>query len=348
MKESNILKFSMTLDTTNSVLEQLATVYASESKTTIEISNNRVNVPSLLGDGYVICIPLLEGLTCILSDIMYHVPAFIERRVSEETVNYVAGCAYGHSQTHVLMPSVPGEHEIHDIKGDGFFMYSTQSKAMFMYEPGKRTRSFTLVMSRSFLLSEMSHATRMLNHPFMLHFVRNEPLCFTSSLHPPLLNTVNGVFEDLVHKPYPDFVKRFMCLSAAYSFISKWFIQEYEMDKMPGETSQHVNINDLMKVKDEYVSNFEAPPLTIETLARKCNMSLTKFKIVFKSVFGMSCYQYYQSQRMQYARDLLCGKQHSIKEVAYMTGFENTANFTRSFKKSFGELPRDYVKHRCA
>ncbi|MEI7734116.1 MAG: helix-turn-helix transcriptional regulator [Ferruginibacter sp.] len=107
-----------------------------------------------------------------------------------------------------------------------------------------------------------------------------------------------------------------------------------------------VNINDtsikrVMLVESILVSNLSAPPPTIPVLARKAMMSETKLKNLFKQVYGLSLYEYYQKNRMLRARQLLRTKNYSVKETGTALGFKNLSNFTIAYKKEFNILPSE-------
>ncbi len=80
-------------------------------------------------------------------------------------------------------------------------------------------------------------------------------------------------------------------------------------------------------------------PPTIKELAREAAMSESKLKKIFKSVYGLPPYEYYQRQRMQKARLMLLSGDYSVKDIGYTLGYANLSNFTLAFKKVFGKLP---------
>jgi AraC-like DNA-binding protein len=89
--------------------------------------------------------------------------------------------------------------------------------------------------------------------------------------------------------------------------------------------------------------NVVIPP-TIKELSRKVAMSDSKLKKVFKSVYGLPIYEYFQKHRMQKARLMLLSGNYSIKDVGYTLGYSNLSNFTLAFKKEFSKLPSDITK----
>lgn len=102
-----------------------------------------------------------------------------------------------------------------------------------------------------------------------------------------------------------------------------------------------VSIKQMMKVESILVSNLSAPPPTIPVLARTAMMSETKLKNLFKTVYGLNLYEYYQKNRMLKARQLLRVKKYTVKEAGMALGFKNLSNFTIAYKKEFNALPSE-------
>ena len=80
-------------------------------------------------------------------------------------------------------------------------------------------------------------------------------------------------------------------------------------------------------------------PFTIFELARLVGINQTKLKTGFKEVFGQTVFGYLQELRMRQARAYLLDKHLSIKEIAERLGYQNTANFSTAFKRTFGLPP---------
>ena len=73
-------------------------------------------------------------------------------------------------------------------------------------------------------------------------------------------------------------------------------------------------------------------------------MSDSKLKKIFKMVYGLPIYEYFQKHRMQRARLMLLSGSYSIKDVGYTLGYSNLSNFTLAFKKEFNKLPSEITK----
>ncbi len=100
----------------------------------------------------------------------------------------------------------------------------------------------------------------------------------------------------------------------------------------------------LMEIENSLVHDFGKPPLTVEELADKHEIGVSKLKRQFKQIYGKPVYEYYQKYRMEKAKHLLLSGQFTVKEVGYSLGYQNLSNFASAFKKEFGALPSELTK----
>jgi len=83
-------------------------------------------------------------------------------------------------------------------------------------------------------------------------------------------------------------------------------------------------------------------PLSLAALARHAGMSISRFSCLFREVLGTSPLEYVAATRMREARRLLRAPGHSISEVAYAVGFQDSNYFSRAFKQHHGMSPREF------
>ena len=78
------------------------------------------------------------------------------------------------------------------------------------------------------------------------------------------------------------------------------------------------------------------------TIARRMNLSLRVLELAFKQIQGHSITTEILSQRLALARRLLKTSRLDIGEIASKCGFSNHASFLASFKRRFGQAPREW------
>ena len=84
--------------------------------------------------------------------------------------------------------------------------------------------------------------------------------------------------------------------------------------------------------------------LSVDALAEISGYSRWHFSRAFKKIQGVSVPQYVLELRLKQAEELLQFTQYSIKEIAEMCGFRNTAYFIRCFSNTFGVTPGIFRK----
>jgi AraC-like DNA-binding protein len=92
----------------------------------------------------------------------------------------------------------------------------------------------------------------------------------------------------------------------------------------------------------DYIAAHLAEPITADTLAGIAGISRSRFVSVFREFTGLSPQQFVQNRRIDEARRLLANPALSIKQVAALTGFEDSFYFSRVFRKVDGLSPTQF------
>ncbi len=87
----------------------------------------------------------------------------------------------------------------------------------------------------------------------------------------------------------------------------------------------------------EYFEIGDIPPLG--SIASKLNLSLSRFRHLFKSEVGMSPQHYVRLLRLQRARRLLQSSLLRVKEIAAIIGVNDVSHFVRNYKALHRETP---------
>jgi AraC-like DNA-binding protein len=73
-------------------------------------------------------------------------------------------------------------------------------------------------------------------------------------------------------------------------------------------------------------------------------MSQSAFAHLFKSVTGVSPYQFVKRLRLDQARVLLVEERRSVTEAAATVGYSSLSHFINEFKRHFGVTPGVYAE----
>lgn len=92
----------------------------------------------------------------------------------------------------------------------------------------------------------------------------------------------------------------------------------------------------------QYVGAHYGETIHIEMLARRCGLSETHFRRMFRKVMDMSPQEYVNLVRIQTACKLLESTDATVEEIAMKTGFISMATFNRNFKKLIQVTPHQW------
>ena len=93
----------------------------------------------------------------------------------------------------------------------------------------------------------------------------------------------------------------------------------------------------------EHIHRHYSLPLTVPLLAEMAGMSSSAFHASFKAVTGHAPIQYLKNTRLHQARRLLLQNGHNISQAAYAVGYASPSQFSREFKRLFGQTPREDI-----
>ena len=102
--------------------------------------------------------------------------------------------------------------------------------------------------------------------------------------------------------------------------------------------------DDVIREVLEYISLNYHEGISVEELAQKVHISISRFMNRFKKSVGMGAIEYVNRIRIRAVCTMLVQKQKSTAEAAFECGFKNLSNFNRLFKKYVGSSPTEYLK----
>ena len=91
-------------------------------------------------------------------------------------------------------------------------------------------------------------------------------------------------------------------------------------------------------------SNYHKEPIRVEHLASLCKISTVHLSNSFVKAFAMPPIRYVNSLKMIRAKELLESEMVSIRQVCFLSGYNDESYFSREFKKHYGISPTEYVK----
>lgn len=92
----------------------------------------------------------------------------------------------------------------------------------------------------------------------------------------------------------------------------------------------------------QIIENNLFSPVSIEELAHKTNLSISSFKREFKKLYNNSPASYIKAKRLERAAELLLISNERVSNIAFECGFNDLANFTKSFHDKYNTSPTNY------
>ena len=116
----------------------------------------------------------------------------------------------------------------------------------------------------------------------------------------------------------------------------------YSLDKnYLFEGSETINL--INKAKIIILENYK--DIKPQAIAERLNMSYSNFRKIFREYTGFAPLQYIQELKIQKSKEFLTNTTISVKEIAYLIGFENQEYFFSAFKKKNKITPNEYRKY---
>ncbi|MHA6485355.1 helix-turn-helix domain-containing protein [Paenibacillus sp. strain BS8-2] len=83
-------------------------------------------------------------------------------------------------------------------------------------------------------------------------------------------------------------------------------------------------------------------PISVPDMARRANLSISRFHTLFKRYYHMTPHQYLLDMRIQHACELLRGTEYTLEQIAFYCGFADIHHFSKAFKNKIRASPGRY------
>jgi len=91
-----------------------------------------------------------------------------------------------------------------------------------------------------------------------------------------------------------------------------------------------------------------AEPVKVETLAEAADMSLSAFHVHFRNITSLSPLQFQKQLRLIEARHRMLARGEGVSDAAYGVGYESVPQFTREYRRMFGQPPARDIRQARA
>lgn len=95
-----------------------------------------------------------------------------------------------------------------------------------------------------------------------------------------------------------------------------------------------------------YLSQNYGQPVTLESIASRFGMGERTLSRLFQSALSISFLQYLKLLRIVRAIEMILQGDHTTTEIAYLTGYNSLAAFSKAFYQLTNIRPSDFSKHQ--
>lgn len=156
-------------------------------------------------------------------------------------------------------------------------------------------------------------------------------------LSDPQLNGINEIVHDLTMETEHR--------NPGYRVMAKGLFMQLAISLSRSYSSTPTDESiDLLRIGDAiaHIETHYTEKITLDELARKSYLSQRHFSRVFQECIGRSPIDHLMHVRCQKAADLLKGTDRTITDIAFECGFSDSNYFTRCFRKTMKQTPKQY------
>lgn len=224
-----------------------------------------------------------------------------------------------------------GEENINQINGMAisFFAPKTTKMVINYGEEGPSDNVFVAIPIRD----GAGHTFSAINNYLPEIMSRNNdfnlgPTCL-------MLPVMQSSAEKILNNNYEGQPRELLQRSQSIELLAHFFAQismenELGIDKELYKILNHVR---------ELISNPRSKPPKIDEIAKMVGLSVSFLKKKFKELFGLPIYRYALNQRLEHAHKILKEDHLSIKQAAWVIGYESVGSFSNAFHQKFGYRP---------
>ena len=299
-----------------------------------------LNLPPLMGDGWVRKIKLRPGLEIVLArtELPEHVIIETPNRSEWQRIQFKAALS---GFVRGKMPDIQDEFQITPRQSSISFLQSFGGGwyECHPHQPAIQVDvNVNIATLRDLVIEQIDEI------PLDLQGVLEGKVTNAFSRFQKMSNAVLQAAEQVLHCPYQGITRRLYLESRAIELIALQLQSESpDVDSSSVPPLKPDDVDRIHHARDILLSNLGDPPSLLE-LAQRVGLNDYKLKRGFRQVFGTTTFGYLYHYRMEQAKQLLQEEYSTVTEAAQAVGYTSVTSFSAAFKKKFGVSPRNYKR----
>lgn len=291
------------------------------------LKGNRLELLPQFGSGSMQTVQLQEGLSVAVTDVILNQAIVLHRKAKPINDGFVLNIYLSNSK---VVTTINDTNIDLGVEKSKVILSSSTSSAELIFPSHIPLKIFHIYLSRTWLLENAVSEKSVLYEPVVadkqLHMIEQLDYNFNKvkELIIPLLASQN----------------KLKLMSIVFQVLEHLIVK---LEKRINPVFIPIHAKDLVSL-EQAIDTIESNATKVssnEQLAKQCGMSLSKFKNLFKHVYGITPYQYYLEYKLNLAFELLKTRQYSVSEVGFLIGYKNMGQFSKRFYKQHQILPSE-------
>ncbi len=290
---------------------------------------NRLELLPQLGSGSIQTVQLQNGLSVAVTDVILNHPISLHREAKPINDGFILNIYLSNSKVETTI----NDNRI--VLGDEkskVILSSSTSSAELTFPAKIPLKIFHIYVSRTWLLENG------INEKSLLY----EPVVADRQIH--MIEQLDHNFSKVKELIIPLLASqhKLKLMSIVFQVLEHLIVK---LEKRINPVFIPIHAGDLISL-EKAVGTIEldvTKVLSNGQLAKQSGMSLSKFKNLFKHVYGITPYQYHIRHKLNLAFELLKSREYSVTEVGFLVGYKNMGQFSKRFYKQHQLLPSEVI-----
>ncbi|MCX2451610.1 AraC family transcriptional regulator [Pedobacter sp. PLR] len=297
--------------------------------------NKILTMPENIADGGSIFLEVTPGLSVLLLDMTFKVPVAITRVPTDQNYYMVYFDIGDEITTHIIGNTVH-KAGYHAKLGMGFMDCSM--KGVIMPPVGQRSYSLRLFIEKGHM-KELAASTRDLETNNLLFDESKNTLLFYSHIDSRSKILLSQLKENDFISPSFE-----LKLKSTALYLLGYLVERASRFEPIINKLSHQDIERVFQTSGYLMANLQAEFPGLQKMADMADMSVSKYKGLFKKILKDSPNQFFLNEKLLLAQQFLqSGNFNNVQEVAYELGYSSPNYFAKVYKNMFDTLPGDVL-----
>lgn len=289
-----------------------------------------------IGKGSFYKVDIDWGLQARKIEVTFRQPVIFSRKVTSHTLKGHYVLLSNLSEQYIETTTQEHEFKLGYSSHNGIYFSSPFLSATFLFQPNVLYHLIFVIITHERVKDFITRQPGV-QYPLLQTIIdTNKPVYHVESLDAGLIAVLKDIDRNLTESRPNNLLLHSKILELCYKMLQK--VDQRKSHNTTGRIHKE-DIRKMNEVRRGLLDNYQEPCPSINEMARRTAMSPTKFKKLFKQMFGHTYYQFYKNVRMHKAWELLEQHKMNASEVAYMLGYSNLSKFSKAFKNMFSITP---------